>query len=157
MPFIQNCALDDIPRGNHKDPGENSMLIQIMDVFEDKFPKPKHQFREIRRFTFIDAEKGDDMFDDWGIKEDDAKRLARLLKEALAKDMNVIVHCVAGICRSGAVTEAGVALGFEDTKRFRQPNVTVKNMVLKELGLSFNPDESPFKAWEQYAPWSNGG
>jgi hypothetical protein len=31
MPWIQNVALIDIPRGHHIKIGENSMLIQILD------------------------------------------------------------------------------------------------------------------------------
>jgi predicted protein tyrosine phosphatase len=42
-----------------------------------------------------------------------------------------MVHCVAGLCRSGAVTEVGVMMGFEDTHRYRNPNVFVKKMLMR--------------------------
>ena len=44
MPWIQNVALVDIPRGFHFDAGENSMLIQIVDPAME-FPVAKHNFK----------------------------------------------------------------------------------------------------------------
>lgn len=56
--------------------------------------------------------------------------------------MNVVVHCYAGIFRSGAVAEVGVILGFEDTHVFRSPNRLVKHRILKALNLEYDPRES---------------
>jgi predicted protein tyrosine phosphatase len=55
--------------------------------------------------------------------------------------MDVIVHCFAGICRSGAVCELGVMMGFQDTERFRQPNLLVKNRMMKALGWTYDGEE----------------
>jgi hypothetical protein len=55
--------------------------------------------------------------------------------------MNVIVHCVAGVCRSGAVCEVGVMLGFDDTEAFRSPNLLVKHRMMKCLGWTYDADE----------------
>ena len=55
--------------------------------------------------------------------------------------MNVIVHCTAGICRSGAVTEIGVQMGFDDVGRYRQPNLLVKHKMSKVLGWVYDPEE----------------
>ena len=44
--------------------------------------------------------------------------------------INVIVHCAAGLSRSGAVCEVGVVMGFEDIVKWRQPNRMVKNKML---------------------------
>jgi hypothetical protein len=55
--------------------------------------------------------------------------------------MNVVVHCFAGICRSGAVTEVGVMMGFEDTGRFRAPNLLVKHRMMRALGWTYDADE----------------
>ena len=57
--------------------------------------------------------------------------------------MNVVVHCFAGICRSGAVCEVGVAMGFDDTERFRAPNLLVKHRMMKALGWTYDADEKP--------------
>jgi protein tyrosine phosphatase len=144
MPFIENIAYIDAVHGDHKDPGPNSLLIQITEIHVDSCPIPKFNFKEVKKFAFMDVEEGDDLFEDFGIKDEDGESLSALLKRSLAEDMNVIVHCFAGLCRSGAVVECGVILGFKDTGRVRKPNIAVKNMILKHLQLDFNPDESPF-------------
>jgi hypothetical protein len=56
--------------------------------------------------------------------------------------MNVVVHCFAGICRSGAVCEVGVMMGFNDTERFRSPNLLVKHRMMKHLGWTYDEQES---------------
>ena len=55
--------------------------------------------------------------------------------------MNVIVHCHAGVCRSGAVAELGVMLGFKDTESFRSPNLLVKHKMMKALGWTYDENE----------------
>lgn len=142
MPFIQNCAASDINTGQfYKDPGANSMLIQISDP-AGWVPDPKHDFAEVHHFEFLDVEKDDHVFEpEWRCSQTQASNLVRLLQHALELDMNVIVHCTAGICRSGAVTEIGVMLGFTDTMRYRQPNLLVKHQMMRELGLTYDKDE----------------
>ena len=142
MPFIQNCAAIDISTGMwYKDPGENSMLISITDPAGWK-PTAKHLFKERYNFEFLDVEANDYTFEEaWKVSDADAVELVRLLQYALANKMNVIVHCTAGICRSGAVTEVGVMLGFNDTQVYRQPNLLVKHKMMKCLGFYYNEDE----------------
>ena len=142
MPFIQNCAASDITNGNfYKDPGPNSMLIQIMDP-ATFFPTPRQLFKEVHYFEFLDIEKDDHVFDEaFRCSQTQASNLVRLLQHALELDMNVTVHCMAGICRSGAVTEVGVMMGFTDTMRYRQPNLLVKHQMMKELGMSYDHNE----------------
>ena len=135
MPFIQNTSLYNIERGFHFDAGENSFLIQISDP-DMEFPKPKKDFRKIFQFKFLDLE---DLSDPMSISNEQAKEIARILKEALASRANVIVHCHMGVCRSGAVAEAGVVLGFDDTETYRQPNILVKQKIFKELGFFSTP------------------
>ena len=67
--------------------------------------------------------------------------MVRLLQHALEQRMNVIVHCHAGVCRSGAVCEIGVMLGFGDTEVFRSPNLLVKHRMMKALGWTYDPNE----------------
>ena len=55
--------------------------------------------------------------------------------------MDVIVHCVAGVCRSGAVCEVGVMMGFDDTEDFRSPNLLVKHKMMKILGWTYDENE----------------
>jgi hypothetical protein len=77
------------------------------------------------------------------ISDADAERLVRLLQRALENKMNVVVHCFAGICRSGAVCEVGVMMGFQDTGRFRSPNLLVKHKMMKVLGWTYDENEKP--------------
>jgi hypothetical protein len=64
-----------------------------------------------------------------------------LLQHALENRMNVIVSCMAGICRSGAVCELGIMLGFSDTEVFRSPNLLVKHSMMKALGWTYEQEE----------------
>lgn len=137
MPFIQNVAYIDVVKGHHIDPGPNSMLIQITDVLMDP-PIPKYQFNEVHQFQFLDVENKDDVFFESAMTEEQAREMVRLLKHALDNQTNVIVHCVAGLCRSGAVSEVGVMMGFQDTGKHRQPNLHVKHLMMKELGWTYD-------------------
>ena len=141
MPFIQNVALSDIPKRFHHDPGINSMLIQIVDPGME-FPEPKQEFKERHQFEFLDLERDDYAREEsMKISDAQAERLVELLKHALEQRMNVIVHCVAGVCRSGAVTEVGVMMGFDDTEVYRSPNLLVKHKMMKCLGWTYDENE----------------
>ena len=143
MPWIENVAAADIPTGFHHAAGENSMLISIVDPASWR-PTAKHEFKERHDFEFLDVEENDHV-DDEAMKcsHEQAAELVRLLQHALTNRMNVVVHCFAGVCRSGAVCELGVMLGFEDTKRFRSPNLLVKHRMMRALGWTYNADEKP--------------
>jgi predicted protein tyrosine phosphatase len=142
MPWIQNVALSDIRRGLHIDAGVNSMLIQICDPPGD-FPTPLHTFKEVHQFQFLDIEAKDECLDEaMRCSQEQASELVRLLQHALENRMNVVVHCHAGVCRSGAVCEIGVMLGFDDTEAFRSPNLLVKHRMMKELGWLYDEQES---------------
>lgn len=149
MPWIENVAATDISTRFHHDAGDNSMLIQIMDTGTSWWPNPVHNFKETHRFEFLDVERDDIVADEeMKISDIQAAELVRLLKHALANRMNVVVHCFAGICRSGAVCEIGVMMGFDDTERFRQPNLLVKHKMMKELGWTYDENEkSDPDAW----------
>lgn len=138
--WIQNVSMSDIRQGFHIDPGFNSMLIQIVDPAY-QFPTPKYQFRETHQFEFLDAERDDNFPDEAKITDQQAQELVRLLQHAQQEKMNVIVHCHAGVCRSGAVCEVGVMMGFRDTESFRSPNLLVKHRMMKALGWNYDEDE----------------
>lgn len=139
--WIQNVALSDITKGFHINPGDNAMLIQIVDPCME-FPTPLYNFKEVHKFEFLDLEK-DDMpsAEEFKITDNQARDLVILLDYARTNRMNVIVHCVAGVCRSGAVCEVGVAMGFEDTEVFRSPNLLVKHKMMKALGWTYDENE----------------
>lgn len=147
--WIQNVSKYAIAGGDYKYPGSNSMLIQILDPCET-FPDPPPEFSEVHRFEFLDVEGGgytnlgDGELSDTSeflITPQQGAELAHLLLRARSNDMNVVVHCHAGIFRSGAVAEVGVMLGFEDTGAFRCPNRLVKHTILDAMNLKYDPKE----------------
>ena len=137
MPWIQNVALSDIPKGHHVRVGENSMLIQIVDPAME-FPTPKHTFKEVHQFEFLDLERDDKYGDEFKVTDEHAEQLVKLLQHAFDNRMDVVVHCVAGVCRSGAVCEVGVMMGFDDTEVYRSPNMLVKHKMMKALGWTYD-------------------
>ena len=143
MPWIENVAKGDIVTGFHYAAGENSMLIGINDPAGWP-PTAKHQFRERHNFEFLDIELNDFALDEeMRCSQEQANELVRLLQHALENKMNVVVHCHMGVCRSGAVAEIGVMLGFDDVGRWRSPNLLVKHRMMSALGWTYDPDEKP--------------
>ena len=54
------------------------------------------------------------------------------------------------MCRSGAVAEVGVMMGFADAERTRIPNIRVKHKMMKVLGWTYDADEKPDdEAWRR--------
>jgi hypothetical protein len=141
MPWIENISLGEVARGRHHDAGANSMLIQIVDP-DMEFPTPFHEFKETHQFRFLDIEEKDSTLDEtWRCSQEQANELVRLLQHALEHRMNVVVHCHAGVCRSGAVCEIGVMLGFNDCEVFRSPNLLVKHRMMRALGWLYDEQE----------------
>ena len=138
--WIENVSMSDVHLGFHSDLGSNTMLIRIQDPATEFMPT-KHSFKEVHCFEFLDAEDADGFDEDFKISDEQALELVRLLKHALDNSMNVIVHCHAGICRSGAVVEVGTMMGFTATDRFRSPNLRVKHRMMKALGWTYDADE----------------
>ena len=149
--WIENVAAVDIPKGHHHAAGPNSMLISITDPAGWK-PVAFHDFKERHNFEFLDVEANDHVDDEeMRCSEAQAAELVRLLQHALDNRMNVVVHCTAGICRSGAVCEVGVMMGFQDTERFRSPNLLVKHRMMKALGWTYDADEQPnIEDWRKF-------
>lgn len=148
MPLIENVSWDDVKHGNHTDMGDNAVLIQIADP-ATFFPEPKAAFRAIDRFEFLDAEDSDveRYGEDALISDYQANKLVCILQNALADGMNVLVHCHAGICRSGAVVEVAQMMGFTPTNRYRQPNLRVKRMMMHRLGWTYTDEDTPGDRW----------
>jgi predicted protein tyrosine phosphatase len=141
MPWIQNVSLSDVRKGHHIRVGENAMLIQIVDP-DMEHPEPAYPFKETHKFKFLDIEENDECIDpNWKIQDEQAEQLVELLEHAKEQHMDVVVHCVAGICRSGAVAEVGVMLGFDDAEAFRSPNLLVKHKMMRKLGWTYDEQE----------------
>lgn len=139
--WIQNISMADVISGDHWDAGPTGMLIQIVDP-DTNFPAVRRSFGEIHQFKFLDLERDDTTINDnWKISDEQATELVRLLEHALYNRINVVVHCHAGVCRSGAVCEIGVMLGFDDLEVFRSPNLLVKHKMMKVLNMTYDSNE----------------
>ena len=152
--WIQNVSMSDIVKGNHRhDDLDHTVLIQIQDFGSWQFAKPQHQekFHKIHRFRFEDCEEEYQS----SIQNDQAAELAKILQEALTNGHNVLVHCHAGICRSGAVAEVGTIIGFDEPDRDRIPNLLVKHKIMKALGLTYDTDEIRSDDPRMWDRWQN--
>lgn len=139
-PTIENISMQDIVIGLHKANSSNACLIQITDFDSCEFVKPRLEFSKVFRFKFDDVEQQSDK----SITKQQAIELSKILKQCYLDNIPVVVHCHAGICRSGAVAEVGNMLGFDDIGNFKIPNLLVKNLLLDELGLRVSPKYSMF-------------
>lgn len=138
--WIQNVSLESIIKGRHH-LDDKTILIQIQDIGTWEFAKPLHKdkFIEIHQFDFQDTEE--DVEVAGPIQDEQAKAIADILLRAKETDKNIVVHCHAGICRSGAVVECGVMMGFMEPVNLRIPNVLVKQKIMKHLGLTNSWDD----------------
>lgn len=160
--WIENVSKQDVKLGFHMDAGTNSMLIRIQDP-ATTFGKiaRAEMFKEVYEFEFLDAEDKDGFPAEVKISDNQAAELVGLLHRAMDNHMNVVVHCHAGICRSGAVVEVATMMGFTAAERFRQPNLRVKHKMMKVLGLTYDSQEKPYEVTRNggvfsadFNPWS---
>lgn len=129
MPSIENCAADDLPKMWHHKVGENSMLISIRDP-GSWLPRIGHKFKEVHYFEFLDVEEEDFVLEEsMKCSQEQANQIVGLLRRALNENMRVIVHCYAGVSRSGAVVEIAQEMGFEPIDKYRCPNKLVMNKM----------------------------
>ena len=144
MPWIENVSLEDIEQGLHHAAGARSMLIRICDPGDQPLPAPKYVFQETHVFEFLDVDEtgltnlGTGEVTDMthhAITDQQAAMIVELLQRALHCRINVVVHCLAGVYRSGAVAEVGVQMGFADCEGFRIPNKLVKTKLLQAWRL----------------------
>jgi len=138
--FIENVSMSDVILGRHYDAGPNSMLIRIQDPATE-FRPVKFPFKYVEEFEFLDAEDPDGFPDECKISDAQAQKLVTLLKFAIDMHVNVVVHCHAGLCRSGAVVEVASMMGFTPVEKLRIPNIRVKHRMMKALGLTYDADE----------------
>jgi len=139
-PFILNLSYNDIQKGYYSEESSEDVLIQICDPCLG-FPTPKHPFHRTYQFEFCDIDENNsdkDMFDEFGMTVEQAEAIVMILRKCLIEGRNVVVHCVAGVCRSGAVVEVGTMMGFRDTGTHRIPNVWVKTLLMRSMGWTYD-------------------
>ena len=98
MPWIQNVALSDIKKGFHINPGDNAMLIQIVDCGME-FPEPMYKFKHVAQFEFLDLEKDDfALEEEMKIKSISSKEFGNTTKASIIKpherDCSLCCRCV---------------------------------------------------------------
>ena len=150
-PFIQNVSRRCIELGNHLIGEDNwysditkvrylrdTVLISISDPAQQP-PEAHYAFKEYLFLDFLDLEE-DQMPEAESLKisYEDAEKIIKFLQDALDNAYNVVVHCTAGVCRSGAVAEVGTMMGFRETGAYRQPNLMVKRYLMKVLGWDYD-------------------
>ena len=150
-PFIQNVSRRCIELGDHLIGKDNwysditkvqylrdTVLISISDP-DQKPPEAHYAFKEYLFLDFLDLEE-DQMPEAESLKisYEDAEKIIKFLQDALDNAYNVVVHCTAGVCRSGAVAEVGTMMGFRETGAYRQPNLMVKRYLMKVLGWDYD-------------------
>jgi predicted protein tyrosine phosphatase len=140
MSKIINVSRKAVEDGFHKFFGSDTILIQISDPAQG-FPTPKKWFSKTFQFEFLDAETGSEFDEEFLISNTQAAELVTILECALDSDMNVVVHCNAGICRSGAVAEIGEMMGFEYAGNHKQPNLRVKGLMMDNLGWGYSNED----------------
>lgn len=128
IPFIENISLADVIKGKHKG---KDVLIRIIDP-DMKFSDTAHKFKEEYRFQFLDLEDTlDPINDNLKISDIQAEEIYNILKKSFIENKNVTVHCVMGVCRSGAVAEVGNKMGFYiNPNTYRNPNLRVKHKLM---------------------------
>ena len=150
-PFIQNVPRRSIELGDHLIGKDNwysditkvhylrdTVLISISDPKQQP-PEAYYAFKEYLFLDFLDLEENQNPeLDEFKIIYEDAEKIIKFLQDALDNGYNTVVHCTAGICRSGAVAEVGTMLGFKDIGAYRQPNLMVKRYLMKVLGWSYD-------------------
>ncbi len=134
-PFAENVSREDVKNGVHFSSGSDTILIQISDP-NAGFPTPQRKFKEIHQFVFVDADDSCDIYpEDQKITDEQAAQIVALLHRAWENNCNVLVHCHAGISRSGAVVEvACTVMGFTSTGNRRIPNTRIQHKMMKALG-----------------------
>ena len=150
-PFIQNVSRRCIELGNHLIGEDNwysditkvrylrdTVLISISDP-DQQPPIPYYSFKTSLYLDFLDLEENQmPEAESLKISYEDAEKIIKFLQDALDNGYNVVVHCTAGVCRSGAVAEVGTMMGFRETGAYRQPNLMVKRYLMKVLGWNYD-------------------
>ena len=150
-PFIQNVSRRCIELGDHLIGEDNwysditkvrylrdTVLISISDP-DQQPPIPYYSFKTSLYLDFLDLEENQmPEAESLKISYEDAEKIIKFLQDALDNGYNVVVHCTAGVCRSGAVAEVGTMMGFRETGAYRQPNLMVKRYLMKVLGWNYD-------------------
>jgi len=137
---VENISYYAIENGLHKNSGDDTVLIRILDTDNDSPVKPKVNFDKTFIFKFLDVDADADIDDKYKFNSDMAKEIVSIFEYCKENNKNIVVHCTAGLCRSGAIAEIASMLSFEPVHDNRMPNSLVKGLLMKELGWSYEDE-----------------
>ncbi len=137
--WIANFSLDEVKNGNHIILNNDAILIQICDP-KTNFPISPYEnsFVKVFKFSFLDTNFS---VEPRAINDYQAEKIAEALNFAKKNNLNIIVHCHAGISRSGAIVEVGTLIGFEILKNHKQPRIP-NTLVFNKVCLALNIKKS---------------
>lgn len=125
IPWIRNVSKKEL---NTIDSGD--ILIQIENPGE-QFAVASRLYSQIIQLQFFGGKNNPKK--DLDITDYQAKIIADILKLSLAEKKNVVVQCVSGLARSGAVAQVGIDMGFLDVGSERNPSKLVYDKISKTI------------------------
>lgn len=134
MPYVQNVSFDDVKKLIIHNDCKNTLLISITD---NDMPYPTHlgfDFWSAVYYQFLDV-YGPEYKQ--AISEGQAKGIIQWLEFAKRHNKDVLVHCMMGINRSGAVREVAEILGFEVIGQKQGYNAYVKTKLMQAAGFGY--------------------
>lgn len=132
MPWIANVGES---HAEMYEPDDNTVVISITE------PNRKARlngFKDMLRLEFQDYDHNRNHPEDAVLFTPTlAARIVRFARKHRDNESNILIHCAAGISRSGAVAEALLEAfpEYEDKGLKRYPNNMVKTMMKRALGL----------------------
>ena len=134
MPCVQNVSFDDVKQDKFNLKDRNTLLISITD---NDMPYPTHlgvDFWSAVYYQFLDVDSPQYK---QAISEGQAKGIIQWLEFAKRHNKDVLVHCMMGVNRSGAVREVAEILGFEVIGQKQGYNAYVKTKLMQAAGLTY--------------------
>lgn len=126
-PYIKHISKREAQRHGVPDVAN---YIQIVDPDMDEYTVSGHGRKVCLKFLDVES------LVDGHITNAQAEIIVRFLKESLEEGKPVIVSCIAGVCRSGAIAQVGEMIGFHydaESQGVVAPNIAVKNILRKKL------------------------
>ena len=134
MPYVQNVSFDDVKKLIIHNDCSNTFLISITD---NDMPYPTHlgfDFGLAVYYQFLDVDGPEYK---QAISDAQARGIVQWLEFAKRHNKDVLVHCMMGVNRSGAVREVAEILGFEVIGQKQGYNAYVKTKLIQAAGLGY--------------------
>lgn len=134
MLYVQNVSFDDVKKLKYNNDCSNTLLISITDN-DMQYPVDLGKgFWSAVYYQFLDV---DGPQYKQGISEAQAKGIIEWLKFAQRHNKDILVHCMMGVNRSGAVREVAEILGFKVIGQKQGYNAYVKTKLIQAAGLGY--------------------